>query len=177
MDVGDNRTAPRVIGNDYTFSTYEGAALAQLITPWVGSCPDNFDFESLIGKACYLAIVHKESASSGNSYAKIASAMKVPDGVSIPQQENDTIFYDMEAMGKDYPLSLMTDSYKWLREKIQESQEFVNPHQDEAQTTAGITPEQKQRYDEAIGGREVAKAEAEAQDSGAAGDIDPNIPF
>lgn len=150
---GDDFDKPRVTGNDYTFSTYEGSALAKLIIPWMGSCPDDFDFESLIGKACYLAIVHKKSESTGNMYARIASAMKVPTGVTVPAQENASIFYDMTAMWKDYPTALQTESYEWLREKIEESKEFTSPAKE--QTQGGMTTEQKGEYDGSSGPRNL----------------------
>ena len=49
---------PLVVGNEYTFSTYEKANLAMLITPWMGGCGDDFEFETLVGAGCYLNIVH-----------------------------------------------------------------------------------------------------------------------
>ncbi len=115
---------PKVIGKTYTFSTFEGANLAQHITSWMGGCPNNFEFESLLGQSCFLSIIHKLSKSSGNNYANIASVMKVPEGVTVPELENPTIFYDMTAMGRTIPESLQGDNYSWLKEKIEASDEF-----------------------------------------------------
>jgi hypothetical protein len=115
---------PRVTGQKYTFSTFHGAKLAQHVTPWVGACPDDFDFETLLGLACYLSIVHEKGKTSDNVYANIASVMKVPAGTNVPVQENPTIFYDMATMGKNLPESLQGDNYKWIRDIIEQSAEF-----------------------------------------------------
>ena len=121
---------PRVTGQKYTFSCFHGAKLSQHVTPWVGACPDNFRFEVLLGQACYLSIVHEKGKTNDNVYANIASVMKVPAGTAVPEQENPDIFYDLPAMKKDFPESMMGDNYKWLRELIEGSQEFNDPNLD-----------------------------------------------
>lgn len=114
---------PKVISNTYTFSTYEGASLCQHVTSWMGSCPDDFDFDSLIGKNCYLSVIHKTSQ-KGNVYAKVATIMQLPQGIELAVPENPTILYDMYAMGSNYPESLSGENYKWLREIIEGSVGF-----------------------------------------------------
>jgi hypothetical protein len=122
---GTKVSKPRVTGSKYTFSCYSGAKLAQIVTPWMGGCPDNFDFESLIGQPCYLSIVHEKAKTSDNIYANIASVMKVPAGVDVPAQENPTIFYDMTEHKRNIPASLQGDNYKWLRDMILSCKEFA----------------------------------------------------
>jgi hypothetical protein len=132
-DNGEKVRKPMVISKEYTFSTYEGATLAQHVTPWMGACPDNFNFEDLIGQACYLSVVHKKSA-KGSQYAAIAGVTMLPDGTQVPEQFNETIFYDMASMGRDLPESIQGDNYKWLREKIESSMEFQEPMVDSDNT-------------------------------------------
>jgi hypothetical protein len=114
---------PKVISTTYTFSTYEGSTLSQHVTPWMGSCPDDFDFDSLIGKNCYLGVIHKMSQKK-KLYAKVATVMALPVGVQPSAPENPTILYDMYTMGSNYPESLSGDNYKWLRKIIEDSVGF-----------------------------------------------------
>ncbi len=120
---GEKWNKPRVTGKTYTFSTYVKSNLAQHITPWMGGCPDDFKFESLIGQPCLLSIVHRPSK-QGNVYANVAGVMKVPNGMTTPQQENPSMYYSYEEMAKEFPEAMMGDNYKWLREKIEGSVEF-----------------------------------------------------
>ncbi len=114
---------PKVIGNTYTYSTYEGANLYQHVSSWMGACPGDFDFSSLIGKNCLLNVIHKKAA-SGNIYGKVSAVIQQPGGTSTVQTENPTILYDLPEMKRNFPESMMGDNYKWLRELIEKSKEF-----------------------------------------------------
>lgn len=114
---------PKVIGNTYTYSTYEGANLFQHVSSWTGSCPSDFDFSSLIGKNCLLNVTHKK-AQSGNIYAKVSAVIQVPGNTSDAVLENPAILYELDAKSKIFPESMMGDNYKWLREMIESSKEF-----------------------------------------------------
>lgn len=114
---------PKVIGNTYTYSTYEGANLYQHVASWTGACPGDFDFSSLIGKNCLLNIIHKK-AQSGNIYAKVSAVIQMPGNTPDAVLENPAILYSLPDMGKVFPDSMMGDNYQWLRELIGESKEF-----------------------------------------------------
>ena len=121
---GEKVDKPFAIWSEYTFSTYVKANLSMLIVPWMGECPENFDFESLIGKGCYLSIVH-EVANNGNTYANVKGAMALPPAIELPLMFNEPQFYDLTGMGKDFPAWLKEEKMSWLKEKIESCQEFA----------------------------------------------------
>ena len=115
---------PFAIWEEYTFSTYIKANLSMLIVPWMGGCPDDFAFESLVGAACYLSIVH-QVGSDGYTYANVKGAMQLPATVEVPPLFNERQFYDLTEMGRDFPAWLLEEKMKWLKEKIESCQEFA----------------------------------------------------
>lgn len=163
---GEKVSKPRVIGMTYTFSSYIKANLAQHVISWTGGCDDDFDYESLVGKPCLLNVVHQKAKSSNNTYAKIAAVMPLPSGMTTDGLENPTIFYDIQAMGSKLPMSLQGDNYKWLRERIEESNEFAMMKH----ASGVLNGQQQQEYDGA------APVDEDTTDYGD-GDPDDNIPF
>ena len=121
---GESWDKPRVIKMTYNYSCYELANLSKHVTPWMGACPDDFDFESLIGQPCLLSIIHKTSG-KGNDYAKVAGIMKVPAGTVVPEMENPAILYDMFTHKRNLPESMKGDNYEWLRKIIEGCKEFA----------------------------------------------------
>lgn len=149
-DNGTMVTKPRVIHQDYTFSTFDGAKLSQHVTPWMGDCPDNFDFETLIGQPCQIAIVHKQKFNNDGStkavYANIGGIMGVAQGTPVPDMFNPSIFYDLNVHSKNRPENI-TKRYDWLWEKISKCTEFASMNR--AASAMGVTTEQQAGYEEA----------------------------
>ena len=126
-DDGNKVSKPKVIGNTYTFSLYEGANLSKHLTSWIGSVDKDFEFQSLLGLNCMLSVVHKTSKTSGNIYARVAGVMKMPTGMPMSEPENPTIYYSIEEHGKVLPKLLSSDgNMKWLGELIMQAKEFQN---------------------------------------------------
>ncbi len=132
---GNVSNLPLVVSSEYTFSVYEGAKLYSHITSWMGACGGGFDFETLLKTNCSVTVVHKVNKKDAEDttiaqkdkrvYANIAAV--VGPRVNEPlmgEPENPTIYYSILEHAKNFPPSLMTDSYKWLREKILASDEF-----------------------------------------------------
>lgn len=121
---GEKVDKPRVISQEYTFSCFEKANLAIHVTSWMGACPDDFDFESLLMEPCLLTVVHKTSK-KGNEFAKIASVTGLMDDMTVPELENDVIYYYLIDHGKELPQSITGNPrLKWLAEKIADSNEW-----------------------------------------------------
>ena len=114
---------PFAIWEEYTFSTYVKANLSMLIVPWMGECSDDFAFESLVGAACYLSIVHQVGG-DGYTYANVKGAMQLPPTVEVPALFNERQFYDLTEMGNNFPAWLLDEKINWLLQKIMSCQEF-----------------------------------------------------
>lgn len=136
--MSDNR--PFTIGQRYTWSMSEKAALRRDLESWRGAPfqekdfgPGGFDVKNIIGKSCLLNIVHTEK--NGKQYANIASISRLMKGQQGPAaSENETAYlwihpdrWDGAVFGK------LSDSMKTL---IMQSPEYAslmngNDHQDE----------------------------------------------
>lgn len=82
---------PFTVGQRYTFSMSEKAALRRDLESWRGVPfterdfgPTGFDIKNIIGKACLLNIVHAES--NGKQYANIASISRLMKGQQGPER-------------------------------------------------------------------------------------------
>ena len=123
---GNKVSKPKLIGNTYTFSLYEGANLFKHLTSWAGSVNEDFEFESLLGQNCMLSVVHKKSKVSGNIYARVAGVMQMPAGMPTSEPENPTVYYSIEEHGRNLPEPLAKENMKWLAELIMKAKEFQN---------------------------------------------------
>ena len=74
----------------YTNSLEKKSRLKVDLESWLGKPFSNegkytFDLESMVGKNCFLSIIHDDT--SGDTYANIASIMSLPEGVSLMQAD------------------------------------------------------------------------------------------
>ena len=149
-DNGIKVIKPRVIHQDYTFSTFDKAKLSLHVTPWMGECPDNFDFETLLGQPCQIAVVHKKKCNSDGSvkavYANIGGVMGVAQGTPIPEMFNPRMYYYLNDHGQNRP-ACISKWYDWLWEKIEKCTEFASMTR--AATVMGATAQQQVNYEEA----------------------------
>lgn len=156
MDFEDEKTKkmvskPRYIGVTYTFSTYYKSNLATNIRSWMGKCDDNFDFESLLMEPCLINVIHEQGKTNNNVYAKVSSVSALMTGMTVPDLENDVIYYSITDHGKELPQSI-TDNERlgWLRDKIAESQEWkAMEHAAGAMGAMGVSQGQADTHDEA----------------------------
>lgn len=84
---------PFTIGQKFTWSMSENAALRQVLESWRGKAfaeadfgPQGFDIMNIIGVGCMLNVVHAHK--SGKTYANIASVAKLPKGMTAPGPTN-----------------------------------------------------------------------------------------
>ena len=86
---------PAIIGSRYTSSLSPKAILRGHLESWRGKAfseaeLDGFDLQNLLGVPCLISVVHTDDG----KYANIASIMGIPAGMTVPDQEGDTLKYD-----------------------------------------------------------------------------------
>lgn len=94
---------PYVISQDYTLSMHEKASLRKLVQTWLGTKmtdeeAENFDVESLIGKACLLNVIHTVSNANGKTYGNVQSVTSLPGKMKCPEQVNASSIYTWDTM-------------------------------------------------------------------------------
>lgn len=114
---GKTVEGPLTIGSFYTASMNEKATLRKHLEGWRGKTftdqeAAEFDVSKLLGQACMLNVIEKDS--NGKTYSNVAGISKLPKGMNAPSAENDLLYYD-ETSGEAEFSALP----KWLREKIQ----------------------------------------------------------
>lgn len=84
---------PFTIGQRFTWSMSENAALRKVLESWRGKAfteadfgPQGFDIMNVIGVGCMLNVVHEQK--QGKTYANIASVAKLPKGMTAPGPTN-----------------------------------------------------------------------------------------
>lgn len=84
---------PFTIGQRFTWSMSDKAALRALLESWRGKAfvesdfgPQGFDIMNVIGVGCMLNVVH--ATKGGKTYANIASVAKLPKGMAAPGPTN-----------------------------------------------------------------------------------------
>lgn len=88
---------PFTIGQRFTWSMSDKAALRAMLESWRGTAftdadfgPGGFDIQKVIGVGCMLNVVHAHK--NGKTYANIASVAKLPKGMTAPAPENRCSF-------------------------------------------------------------------------------------
>lgn len=84
---------PFTIGQRFTWSMSDKAALREILESWRGKAftevdfgPQGFDIMNVIGVGCMLNVVHAHK--NGKTYANIASVAKLPKGMTAPGPTN-----------------------------------------------------------------------------------------
>lgn len=87
IDEARDDGKPYLVMGRYTLSLHEKAALRRDLESWRGrpfTEPElhQFDVEAVIGKGCYLDLVHRPS--KGDVFANVAAIMPLPKGMTAP---------------------------------------------------------------------------------------------
>ena len=77
----------------YTASLHEKANMRKMLEGWRGRAfteaeRNKFDLEDVLGKLCMLNVIHV-TTSSNRTYARVASVMPIPKGMSSPKPFNE----------------------------------------------------------------------------------------
>lgn len=111
---------PFVIGKRYNLSMNEKATLRLHLESWRGKKftdadlgeSGSFEIQNLIGKACFLNVVHTEK--EDRVYANINAVAPLPKGVESPELTNERIFV---ALNKE---EFVQEDFDKLSERMQE---------------------------------------------------------
>jgi len=99
-----------VIDEMYTATLANGSNLKEVVESWIGRSftpeeqSNGFDIESLIGKNCYINLIHKPNA-EGKIYPKVSSITPIPDSIDPIEIEN----YTPNAWIADYRSKAVSD--------------------------------------------------------------------
>lgn len=123
---------PLVIDQEYTLSMHEKANLRKMLESWRGKAftekeAECFDITNLLGKPCFLNIIHKQSK-SGNIYEQISSVTAVPKTITVPPQVTKTFVLSYDSFDE----SLFNSLPDFIKQKMQTSSEYAamkNPHE------------------------------------------------
>lgn len=119
----DGQKKPMVIGKDFTLSVYKQSGLRKIINGMLGGISDedaeSFDLHSLIGKTCLLQTGIKEG--KNGDYAIILSASELPEGLTAPDQFNESVYLDY---GEGWDDATYAGLPQFLKDKMAESQEM-----------------------------------------------------
>lgn len=110
---------PMVVGATLTASMNEKAQLRQLLEGWRGKKfsddeAEAFDVAKLIGQACMVSVVEKETA--GKTYSNVASVSKLPKGLPAPALEGEALVYWNRNDAADQ--AVFRRLPEWLQKKI-----------------------------------------------------------
>lgn len=123
---------PLVIDQEYTLSMHEKANLRKMLESWRGKAftekeAECFDITNLLGKPCFLNIIHKQSK-SGNIYEQISSVTAVPKTITVPPQVTKTFVLSYDSFDE----ALFNSLPDFIKQKMQTSSEYAamkNPHE------------------------------------------------
>lgn len=124
----DGTEKPLSIQKEYTLSLHEKSNLRKDLESWRGKSftakeLSNFDITNLIGAACNISIIHKQS-NSGKQFAFISNISKLTKGVECPAQFNDSFEFNFtDKFNKDWLDNICP---AWIKEQIENSDEFKN---------------------------------------------------
>ena len=133
---GNKHEGPGLIGRTYTSSINERSWLGQHLESWRGKAfteteRQGFDLTNVLGAPCMISVKH--NTKGPKTYANIASIMKVPAGVNVPEAENELIAYS----AGDNTLDKLPN---WLQEKVRAGWGAAADAVNEPQATDGIPP-------------------------------------
>jgi hypothetical protein len=122
----DKGEQPLSISKEYTLSLSEKSNLCRDLESWRGRQftdeeANGFDILNLLGKECMLAVGHKTSHSTGNTYSYVASVSPMPKGMKCPPAINPEFVWDYDEHFDDMVLENMHDFFK---DKIKSSVEY-----------------------------------------------------
>ena len=100
MTEGEFEGQPFLITTSYTASLGEKAKMRKDLQSWRGRpfTPqelEQFDLKNVLGKACYVNIIHSEPNKQGKVYANIGAIMPLPAGVAANKAVGELVFFSL----------------------------------------------------------------------------------
>lgn len=122
----DGVQKPLVIGGEYTVSLGDKSNLLPIVEGIIGKLnetdkEEGFDFETLLGKACMVNVLHDTSKSTGREYAYVASTAQLPKKMEASAPFNSSTYLDyFERWDQEVYEKLP----QWLKDKMMVSTEM-----------------------------------------------------
>jgi hypothetical protein len=113
---------PMTISGTYTSSMNKKSNLRKVIESWFGkSFPSEdaagaFDFNALLGRACMVNVIHKESGEK--TYANVTTVMPVPGGVPKPEVTGEPQYYSPDDQDPGSLRAAYAALPEWIRKKV-----------------------------------------------------------
>lgn len=132
---------PFVIGMRYTFSSHEKSTLRKHLESWRGRKftdeeVSKFNIESVIGKGCFLNVIHAEKGD--RTYANIGTVAALPKGTETPPLTNPATFLSLDP--NEFDEAVFNSLSDRMKETIRQSPEFADLTKVNAGETDGDSP-------------------------------------
>ena len=119
----DGVEKPKVVYNRYTNSLNEGCTLRRDLAAWRGRdfTPEelaDFDLQSIVGKSCYLNIIHNEN--NGKVYANISSIIALPKNAAKGKLSGNPLIFDLDPASVEDVDKLP----KWIGDVVKQSSTY-----------------------------------------------------
>lgn len=119
IQTGEYAGKPFTVSEFYTLSLSEKSKLRPMLTSWRGkefteSELIGFDVKNVLGKPCMIQIGRNKK-----DRAKVQAVMSLPKGMTVPEQVNPTLYFDLAEFNRGLFDSL-SDGIKGLIEKSDE---------------------------------------------------------
>lgn len=117
---------PFVIGRKYTLSGHEKSSLRKDLESWRGKAFSTEDFgsfqiEKLIGKSCFLNVVHTQNGDK--TYANISSVAALPKGTASVEPVNAPVYFSLDA--EDFAATVLEGLSEYFQGVITSSPEYA----------------------------------------------------
>lgn len=139
----DGQSVPRTFYTTYTASLSSKGTLRKDLVSWRGRdfTPEElrrFDLRNILGKPCFLQIVHKKSPDGSRVYMNLAAVTKIPRGYPAPQATLPLLTYDID---QDDP-AVLAQVPDWIAQKVRDSRTF-EAKMDDLDADRKAAPEQE----------------------------------
>ena len=116
---------PKMVYSRYTASLNDGSALRRDLAAWRGrdftqAELDAFDLHNIVGKSCYVNIIHNES--NGKLYANVSSIMALPKGTKGGQLAEPALIFDLDT-ASDEDIEKLPE---WIQKTVKASVTYQN---------------------------------------------------
>jgi len=132
VDVGDGEAKPRWLSKEFTKSLHSRSNLAKTLKSWRNmeftqeETDGGFDLKQMVGQACQLQVMLKESSNDGREFNVIENIMGLAKGTTVREPISDLLIFDMDDMPKAE--ETFPKLPQWVRDRIQKSTEWPKLH-------------------------------------------------
>ena len=132
VDVGDGEAKPRWLSKEFTNSLHSRSNLAKMLKSWRNKdftqdeIDGGFDLRQMVGEACQLQVMLKESSNDGRTFNVIENIMALAKGTTVREPISELLIFDMDDMKKAE--EIFPKLPQWVQDRIQKSTEWPKLH-------------------------------------------------